>query len=389
MQNQITCPHCHQSFEPTQAYKHELEATLLRDVKTKHQLELEKLQKEAEAKHEQELQKALEKAALKAQESVEKELKDQLDQIATLKKRAQQAEEQELKMRREKRELEEAKRQFEVKVQRQLDEERQKIREITLKQAQEEQELKGKEKDKVIADLQRALADAQRKAHQGSQQTQGEVMELELEALLRREFPLDQITEVKKGQRGADVVQAVIDRRGSECGTILWESKNAKWQPSWVATLKENQRQAKAQVAVLLASQTPEDIESFTFQDGIWIANRRFAVPLAMALRYDLIRVNMERMANLNKSEKAEVLYQYITSTEFKHRVEAIVETFADMQETIEKEKRWFTAKWAKQEKQIRRVVDNTVGMRADLEGMLGNVLPAVDFLQLEDGEVE
>jgi hypothetical protein len=400
MNNQIKCPYCNKSFEPTDAYKHELEEKLLRETQEKHQEEIEKLKREkqeideAKKKEVEEVkQQAVRKAKLEAQESVAKMLQDKEDQILGLKKRAEQAEEQELIIRREKRELEESKRKFELEKQRQLDEERGKIRAEAVKEAEDKTSLILAQEKMKNEDAQKQILELQRRLQQGSQQTQGEVMELELEALLKREFPLDKIIEVKKGQRGADVVQEVIDKQGRNCGVILWESKNAKWTQGWIATLKENQRQAKAQIAVLVTTDTPSEIETFAYQDGIWIATRKMALPLALALRFDLVRVTFEKMINVNKSEKAEILYQYITSTEFKHRIEAIVETFTDMQNTIEAEKRWFTSKWAKQEKQIRRVVDNTVGMRADLEGLIGNALPAVDYLELpdsvEDGEVE
>lgn len=411
MTNKITCPHCNKSFEPTEAYKHELEERVLREAQAKHDQEVKRL-KEEKAKfeedqakeleevkstlrkaHEQELEETrkqiTEKAKTEAQENVAKQLKDKEEQVLEYKKRAEQAEEQELQIRKEKREIEESKRKFELEKQRQLDEERDKIRDKALKEAQETHELKDKEKEMLIENLKKSLSDAQRKAQQGSQQAQGEVMEVELEDLLKREFPLDKITEVKKGQRGADVIQEVIDKKGRNCGVILWESKNAKWSPGWISTLKENQRQAKAQIAVLVSNNTPPEIETFVYQDGIWIANRKMVLPLALALRFDLVRVTFEKMANVNKSEKAEILYQYITSTEFKHRIEAIAETFTDMQSTIETEKRWFTSKWAKQEKQIRRVVDNTIGMRSDLEGLVGNALPSIDYLELPDSVEE
>lgn len=395
MNNQIKCPYCNKSFEPTDAYKHELEEKLLREMQEKHNEEIKKLKREkqeAEEAKEKEIEEvkkqAIEKAKLEAQEDIAKDIRDKDDQISKLKKRAEEAEEQELQVRKEKRELEESKRRFELEKQRQLDEERSKIRDKALKDAQETHELKDKEKEMVIESLKKALADAQRKAQQGSQQAQGEVMELELEDLLKKEFPFDKIIEVKKGQRGADVVQEVIDKKGQNCGTILWESKNAKWSPSWIETLKENQRQAKAQIAVLVTNDTPPEIETFTYKDGIWIANRKMTLPLALALRFDLVRVTFEKMANVNKSEKAEILYQYITSTEFKHRIEAIVETFADMQNTIETERRWFTSKWTKQERQIRRVVNNTIGMRSDLEELIGSALPPVNYLELP-GPVE
>ena len=447
MNNKTKCPKCGELFEPGDAYKHEVEETVRKESQVKHQQELEEAKKqiaettksEVEKKAKVELESAVEatkkeaeinaRQALKlqedldeqiklsaelkaeksklrethekeleetrkqisekdkseAQKSVAKQLKDKEEQVSEYKKRAEQAEEQELQIRKEKLELEESKRKFELEKQRQLDEERDKIRNKALKEAQETHELKDKEKEMLIENLKKSLADAQRKAQQGSQQAQGEVMELELEDLLKREFPMDKIVEVKKGQRGADVVQEVIDKKGRNCGVILWESKNAKWQNTWVATLKENQRQAKAQIAVLVSNNTPPEIETFVYKEGVWIANRKMALPLALALRFDLVRVTFEKMANVNKSEKAEILYQYITSTEFKHRIEAIAETFTDMQSTIETEKRWFTSKWAKQEKQIRRVVDNTIGMRSDLEGLVGNALPSIDYLELPD----
>ena len=420
MSNLIKCPHCSQSFEPTEAFKHELEETVLKEAQAKHREEIEKVRKDAEEagakelkeraeeqqkmvedlkekqrkldeEHKIELEETIksvnEKARVEAMEKSGKELKDKEEQILALRKRAEQAEEQELQIRKEKRSLEEAKRKFELDKQRQLDEERDNIRVEAKKEAEESMSLNLAQEKKKNDDAQKQILELQRKLQQGSQQAQGEVMELELEALLRREFPSDKITEVKKGQRGADVVQEVVDKRGRNCGVILWESKNAKWSQTWVGILKENQRQAKAQLAVLVATDTPAEVESFVYRDGIWIATRKMALPLALALRFDMVRVTHEKAINVNKSEKAEVLYQYITSTEFKHRVEAIVETYSDMQNAIEQEKRWFTAKWAKQEKQIRRVVDNTIGMRADLEGLVGNVLPAVDFLELPEGE--
>jgi hypothetical protein len=375
MNTQIKCPHCNKMFEPTDAYKHELEEKVILETQKKHEEELENVRLNA-----------IKKAKIEAEASISKDLADKENQILTLTKRAEEAEEMELKIRQEKRELEESKRRFEIEKQRQLDAEREKIRIEASKEAEDKTSLILAQEKKKNDDAQKQILELQRKLQQGSQQSQGEVLELELEALLKKEFPADNISEVKKGVRGADVIQEVIDKRGRACGVILWESKNAKWSQTWIATLKENQRQAKAQIAVLVATDTPE-IENFTYRDGVWIVTRKMALPLALALRFNLVSVTFERQANENKSEKAEILYQYITSIEFKHRIEAIVETFSDMQNTIEAEKRWFTSKWAKQEKQIRRVVDNTVGMRADLEGLVGNALPAVDYLELPTSE--
>jgi hypothetical protein len=238
--------------------------------------------------------------------------------------------------------------------------------------------LKEKEKDKVISDLQKALSDAQRKAEQGSQQTQGEVLELEIEDILRREFPSDTVSEVKKGVRGADAVQTVIDRLGRECGTILWESKNAKWSNGWITKLKEDARTAHAHLAILVATEPPTAIQTFGYLDGVWITTRPFIAALATALRYNLVSLHAERANQSGKLEKSEVLYQYITSVDFRHRIEALVEAFSGLQQEQEREKRWFQTKWARQEKQLRQIIDHTQGMYGDLQGVIGKSLPSL-----------
>lgn len=343
---------------------------------------------EEKSKHEAELKAVEEKATRVASEKVTRELKDKENQISELKGRAEQAEEKELEVRKEKRELEESKRKFELEKQRQLDEERNKIRDSALKEAAESHQLKDKERETVIEDLKKSLAEAQRKAQQGSQQTQGEVLELEIEEILQREFPRDSISEVKKGQRGADIVQEVFDANGKNCGRILWESKNAKWSDGWIEKLKEDQRQAKAELAVIVSTNLPDRVETYIYEQGVWIAKRQMVKALAFALRYNLIRVNTEKMAQAGKAGKMEGLYQYITSAEFPHRIEAIVTSFGNMQSEIERERRWFQTKWARQEKQLRQLIDHTNGMYGDLQGVVES-LPDIQPLQIEAGEEE
>jgi hypothetical protein len=394
MNTQIKCPYCHKQFEPTDAYKHELEEKLLREEQEKHKKELEKLaaEKEELAKSRtEEIEKikkqVAETAKQEAKENLDKELKDKENQILSLKKRAEAAEEIELKVRKEKREFEESKRKFELEKQRQLDEEREKIRAKATKEAEEGQALKIAEKDKKLSDAEKQILELQRKIRQGSQQTQGEVMELEIENILRAEFPLDNIVEVKKGQRGADILQNVVDKKGRKCGGILWESKNAKWSQGWISKLKEDQRQAKAQLAVLIVTNPPEDIKGFVFREGIWVTTWKLVVPLAMALRFNLVNMFHEKAISVGKNEKMEVLYQYLTSVEFKHRVEGIVEAFGYLQTDIEREKRWFQTKWARQEKELRKVIDHTQGMYGDLQGVMGRALPEIKSLELPGKE--
>lgn len=259
------------------------------------------------------------------------------------------------------------------------------IKQDVRRKTEEEHQLKDAEKEKLIQDLKKSLEDAQKKATQGSQQSQGESLELTLEAKLRQEFPNDEISEVKKGVRGADITQLVVDKLNRKCGSILWESKNAKWSDGWIEKLKEDQRQAKADLAVLVTVNLPEGINTFNFVRGVWVCSWTSFVPLALALRFNLINIYFEKQNAVGVDEKMKVLYEYLTGNEFKHRVEGIVEAFGTLQDDIEREKRWFSSKWARQEKEIRKVIDHTHGMYGDLQGVTGRALPEIKSLELPE----
>jgi hypothetical protein len=252
------------------------------------------------------------------------------------------------------------------------------------KKIEEEHELKDVEKEKLIQDLKKSLEEAQKKANQGSQQTQGEVLELTIERKLKEEYPQDIINEVKKGVRGADVIQEVFDKNGTACGSIIWESKNAKWSETWIAKLREDQRQAKADLAVLVSVDLPENIKEkgVGYKNGVWIVSPNFFLNLSLSLRFNLVNIYHEK-ENLNAvDDKMKVLYKYLTGQEFKLRVEGIVESFSILQEDIEKEKRYFATKWARQEKEIRKVIDHTHGMYGDLQGITSRSLPEIKALE-------
>ena len=285
----------------------------------------------------------------------------------------------EIKMLREKDEMRD------IEMKKKLMESEETIRNEAKRKAEEEHQLKDTEKEKLINDLKKSLEDAQKKATQGSQQTQGESLELTLETKLRQEFPNDEISEVKKGVRGADITQLVVDKLNRKCGSILWESKNAKWSDGWIEKLKEDQRQAKADLAVLVSVNLPEGINTFNFVRGVWICSWTSFVPLALALRFNLINIYFEKQNAVGVDEKMKVLYEYLTGNEFKHRVEGIVEAFGTLQDDIEREKRWFSSKWARQEKEIRKVIDHTHGMYGDLQGVTGRALPEIKSLEISE----
>ena len=213
---------------------------------------------------------------------------------------------------------------------------------------------------------------------------QGEVLELELEETLRTKFPFDIIEPVAKGEFGGDVVQRVASPMGLSCGVILWESKRTKnWSDGWLAKLRGDQRTAKAEISILISQALPVDIESFGLLDGVWVCAPRYAVPLVIALRQTLIEVANSKQSQEGQQTKMEMVYDYLTGPRFRHRVEAIVEKFSDMQADLDREKKSMTRLWAKREAQIQGVIESTVGMYGDLQGIAGRVFQEIEGLEI------
>lgn len=276
----------------------------------------------------------------------------------------------------------------EIEAQKKLVVEEGKIRQEASRSADEKYRLKLAEQEKQLNDTKKALETAQRKAAQGSQQNQGEVLELDLENRLREEFPFDEIIEVKKGARGADVKQVVRNQLGIACGILLWETKNGKWQPAWVAKFKADIREAGASVGVIVSQEIPTEIGDLKHLDGnVWVVTPRLATRLAAALRITILQVDGANKMNAGKDVKMEALYQFLVGPEFRHRVEAIVENYSTLQDEIEREKRASVLKWARQEKAIRAVIDNTIGMYGDLQGITNRALPTIKTLELDIGD--
>lgn len=328
--------------------------------------------------------KLREEEAKKAKEQVTLELKDKEDELKSIREKLETARESELELRRKARELEEAQKDFDLTLQRQLDQERAKIRETAKKEVDEERNLKDAEKEKLIGDLKRQIDDMKRKAEQGSQQTQGEIFELALENLLRQAFPYDDITPVPKGVHGGDVVQTVRNGIGKECGIILWESKRTKnWSDGWLPKLRDDQRAAKAQLSVLVSIELPKGIDTFSNVEGVWVTSHACAVSLVSALRTGLIEIALAKQSMEGRNDKMEHLYDYLSGPEFKHRVDGIVEAYKTMRDELEAEKRAMQRIWAKREKQLDRALAQTSGMYGDLSGIIGSSLPVIEHLEL------
>jgi len=282
------------------------------------------------------------------------------------------------------RELDDAKRELELTVEKRVQDGLTEVRTLAKKEAEDEQKLKVMEKEQTIAAMQKQIEDLKRRAEQGSQQLQGEVQELELENLLRAKFPFDSIEPVPKGEFGGDVLHRVVGAGGQSGGTILWEFKRTKnWSDAWLAKLRDDQRTAKAEIAVIVSQVLPKGVETFEMVEGVWVTHPRAALPVAMILRQSLLELALARQSSEGQQTKTEMVYQYLTGPRFKQRVEAIVEAFSTMQEDLDKERKAIMKQWAKREEQIERVMGATVGMYGDLQGIAGKSLQEIEGLEL------
>lgn len=286
---------------------------------------------------------------------------------------------------RKQRELDDALRELDLTVEKRIQEGLTTARNLARKEAEEELKLKVLDKEQVISSLQKQIEDLKRRADQGSQQAQGEVLELELEATLRARFPRDVIEPVPKGEFGGDVLQRVLGPHGQPCGTILWESKRTKnWTDSWLPKLRDDQRAARAEVAILMSQVLPKDVNNFEMVDGVWVTHPRTALPVAEMLRHSLVELAVARQAGEGQQTKMDMIYQYMTGPRFRQRVQAIVEAFSSMKEDLDKEKKAITKQWAKREEQIDRVMRSTVGMYGDLQGIAGKTIQEIEGLDLK-----
>ena len=252
------------------------------------------------------------------------------------------------------------------------------------KEAEEEQRLKVAEKEQTIAAMQKQIEELKRRAEQGSQQLQGEVQELDLENLLRSRFPFDLIEPVPKGEFGGDVVQRVVAAGGQVSGAILWESKRTKnWSDTWLVKLREDQRTAKAEIAVIVSQALPKDVDTFDVVDGVWVAHPRAAISRRRHPAPVAAGRGPGAAASEGQQTKTEMVYQYLTGPRFRHRVEAIVEAFSTMQNDLDRERKAIMKQWAKREVQIERVMQATVGMYGDLQGIAGKTLQEIEGLEM------
>jgi hypothetical protein len=409
----ITCPQCKNEIKLTES----LAAPLLESVKREYEQRLsqkdanmtqreqalaeraqslERVKATLDQQVAQKLQQERVRIAAEEQQRAKLALGNDLDQktneISSLQEVLKQrdiklaeAQKAQAELIRKQRELDDAKRELDLTVEKRVQADLTAERDKARKEAEEELKLKVMEKDQTITAMQKQIEDLRRRAEQGSQQLQGEVQEMELEALLTAKFPRDTIQPVPKGEFGGDVLHRVIGPLNQVCGTILWECKRTKnWSDGWLAKLREDQRAAKAEIAVIISQALPKEVETFGFVDGVWVADPKVALPLAMSLRQTLIEVASVRQASEGQQTKMEMVYQYLTGPRFRQRVQAIVEAFSSMREDLDREKKAITRQWAKREEQIDRVMQATVGMYGDLQGIAGKTLQEIEGIEFQ-----
>ena len=398
MTDSILCPNCKHKIPLSEAITHELGE--------KHQKELEELKKKSTEREqylielskkriEEEKEKSKKEAEIdlrkKISEEMEFKMKNAQNESDELKKNNKALQDQLLELSKTIRQLQNQTREKELEMAKKMNEEQEKIRKEEQKRIEEQYKLKDMEKDKKLRDVIRINEDLKRKLEQGSQQTQGEVLELEVENTLKKEFPLDLIEPIAKGITGADLSQTVKNLQGKKAGTIIWEMKRTKsWSQQWIEKLKSDQRTVHAEIAVLISEVIPGSVNKFGQVDGVWVCDFESYLGLAYALRSQLLELATLRNMHEGKQGKMEMLYRYMTSVEFKHRVEAIIEAFTNMQQEVEKERRWFTQKWAREEKHLRSAIDNTIGMSGDLQSVIGKSLTEKKVAEaLPDGKDE
>ncbi len=407
--SKINCPNCGEEIDVNDILYHQVDQQLKKQYNDELSKEKEKYQAES-SKLSQERKTFAEEKKLQQQE-IEQQVKDglKLQEIDLKKKyKAEAAEEQSdaisslreeleeksgkikqlnkttVELERLKREKNELADSLKAEAEKELNQRLTREKAIIQKEESEKNEFKFKELEKQLEDQKKLTEEMKRKQEQGSMQTQGEVQELGIEEWLSEKFPLDTIQEIKKGERGADCLQIVHTRTHQNCGSIYYESKRTKaFQPNWIEKFKADIRDKNSNIGVLVTEVMPQDMQRLGMKDGIWICSFEEFKGLCAVLRESIIQISTAIVAQDNRGDKMGMLYDFLTSNEFKLQIEAIVEGFTQMKTDLESEQRSMRGIWKKREKQIEKVLLNTTGMYGSIKGIAGNALQPVPLLEL------
>lgn len=397
-----TCPKCDHQFGLNEVLTAEIASAVTKQSReeiVKRDAEITKLKKEKAAIAEEIRSEAKEKLDLEVKRSAderEKRVRSELDvKVGHLEKeleeRAQKlqlAQRHELDLRKKISDVEERERTLDLEVERKISEHLVAAKEKLTKQIVEDFHRKDLEREHLIAELRKQLVEMKQKAEQGSQQVQGEVFEVEIGNLLREIFSEDLVEDVPTGVSGADLIQTVHSKSGQRVGRILYEVKQTKtFQPAWIEKLREDRNRLGAELAILVTTALPKGKTGAFLDQGIWIAEPPVAMAVARVARQSLLEVHRAVMVSNARQDKADVLYSYLTNPVFRQRLEAIVESFHQMREDLEREKRAISKCWKQRERQLDSVVDNLVHIYSDIQSVVGQKVLSIQRLELSSSE--
>lgn len=419
--DQITCPNCGHGFDVEDVLASKVEEQLKKKFTAekvaleqrfkekneslqKQQLAFEEAKKkenelfanrlkQALAREKEDLDKKLaqdrEAQLGKLKEEFDAQIKSQAKEIEEKRTQLRALREKEIELARVKHQLKEQEDEIKLKLEKDFLERQSELEEKARKRERENFELERIKLQKQIDDQKKLAEEMKRKAEQGSMQLQGEVQEIALEDTLRNAFPFDILSEVKKGARGADCVLTVKNEMQQECGSIIFESKRTKsFVTDWVDKLKNDQRVTGAEIAVIVTEAMPKEMDRFGEFNGVYVCQYHDTESLVYVLRQMLIQNHHIRMSQENKGDKMEVLYDFLTGTEFSNRITAIADSFQNMNNDLIREKRAMESLWKKREKQIQIITDNTISLHASVKGIGGKSIPSIEIFELPDGDL-
>jgi len=386
----VKCPKCGNDFEVAESMKLELQEKLKKEAgewKQRREEDFRKKEEELKEQFNETIKKQKSELEQNIRRSVSIDFENQLkllkDSNGEIEEKLKASQAKELEFLKKEQALKSKEAELEIVLQKKLNEERTQLAESIQKQEQERNAMRLAEYEKQLNDQKKLIEEMKKKSEQGSMQLQGEVQELALEDLLRSSFPLDSIEEVAKGVKGADCILTVKNSLGVSCGKIIYESKRTKaFTNEWIEKLKNDRRAQQADIAVIVTEVLPKDMTSFGFKDGVWICRFPEAKALSFVLRDSLIRIHSALVSQENKSDKMSTLYNYLTGVEFRQNIEAVVEGFLSMKDSITREKLQMEKLWKEREKQLDKVLSNTTQFYGSIKGIAGNAIDDIKLLE-------
>lgn len=400
----IKCPNCHHEFPIGNALASEIESEIKARYKKRFTEDQQKLEQEKiaiakqgellklQAENQEEiLNSKLRLAKKQLEEDAIKKAANEMDvrmqmlnkELTEKSQKLKESQQKELELLQKEQKIKEREESLKLEMEKQMLERQREIEERVRKVEHERNEMRFKEYEKKIADNLELIETMKRKSEQGSMQLQGEVQEMALEELLRASFPFDTIEEVAKGIKGADCIQIVRNAMAQMCGKIVYESKRTKaFTNEWIEKLKVDMRAQQADLAIIVTETLPKDMSTFGYKEGVYICRFSEVKALAFVLRESLVKLNSMLVSQENKGDKMQMLYNYLTGTEFRQNIEAVVEGFSALKDGIGKEKMQMEKIWKEREKQLEKVLLNTVQFYGSIKGIAGNAVADIKLLE-------